>query len=399
MELSNLLTQSEIEIIPVKDFDNGLVFYVKNGKGLLRAKYGSAGGKGLCALVFDGVPLIKFHGDEYLCPTCEKFVSAGYGLNMCENKELEELGEIINAPFVNIKKSFDDLKPLLGLLPTGYYTFSDEELFPTDGQGNFFWNVSNDPALNQATCPAHDPQSFEWGKAIPKYILPTQSPKLFNPERVEHYRAKEDTRAVAYHFDAGSYLCALLDGHHKATAAALNGKAQKTLVIGSAYGLSFPHESNNGMSSSEVAQYLSMINYDFEYTWPSEILKTASKYYDVHSLACLEWAGDLSDGRLDEMLACEKPLEESMIRHLSHALYITENPRFVDFAISFCKNENYVHIWHDVFKLLSNVKNRQVEEFFIDYLVNDENLRPDVTKVVNDYFSGGGSDNADGVGQ
>jgi len=140
------------------------------------------------------------------------------------------------------------------------------------------------------------------------------------------------------------------------------------------------------MSSSEAYQYLSMVNYDFEYTWSSEILKTASKYYDVHSLACLEWAGDLSDSRLNEILTCEKPQEESMIRHLSYALYITENPRFIEFTISFCKNENYVHIWHDMFHLLSNIKCQQVEEFFIDYLVNDEKLRPDVTKIIDDYF-------------
>ena len=418
MKFSNLFAKSEIEIIPVKDFDNGLVFYVKNGRGLLRVKYGSLGDKGLCALVFDGVPLIKFHGDEYFCPTCEKFISAGYGLNVCKNKELKKLSEIFNAPFVNIKKSFDDLKPLFGLLPTGYYTLSDEELFLTDGQGNFFWNISNDPILNQATCPVYDPQSFEWSKAIPKYILPTQSPKLFNAERVAHYRIEENTRAIAYHFDVSGYLCALLDGHHKATAAALNGKAQKTLVISGAYSLSFPHESSNikpsidfnkvaiyedemvesfdktrknwgvgsRMSNAEFARFLSMKNDDFEYTWPSEILKTSGKYYEAYSLACLEWAGDISDSRLDEILAGKELHAESMMRHISHALYITENPRFIDFAIFICKNENYVHIWHDVFKLLSNVKNQRVEEFFIDYLVNDERLRPDITKIVDAYF-------------
>jgi hypothetical protein len=143
----------------------------------------------------------------------------------------------------------------------------------------------------------------------------------------------------------------------------------------------------NRMSNSEVTQYLSMENNDFEYTWSSEILKTASKYYDVYSLACLEWASDISDSRLDEILTDKKLHEESMIRHMAHALYITKNPRFVDFAISFCKNENYVHIWHDIFKLLSNIKNKWVEEFYVDYLINDEKLRPDVTKIVDDYFA------------
>jgi len=418
MKVVDLFSKSKIEIIPVKNFDNGIVFYVKNGKGLLRIKYGSLGDKGLCVLVFDGTPLIKYHGDEYLCPTCEKFISAGYGLSMCQNKELEKLGELFNAPFVSIKKSFVDLKPLFGLLPTGYYTFSDEELFPTDGKGNFFWNVTNNPVLNPATCPVHDPQSFEWSKPIPRYIVPTQSPKLFNAERAEYYRTKEDTRAIAYHFDVNGYLCTLLDGHHKATAAALNGEALRTLVIGGAYGLSIPYESNNmkariyfnnvviyedemiesldktrkvwsvgnRMSNDEVAQYLSMKNDDFEYAWPIEILKTSSNYYDVYSVACMEWVSDLSDRKIDEILADKTIHKESTIRHLCHALYITKNPRFVDFATSFCKDERYVIIWHDIFKLLANVKSQQVEDFFIDYLVSDEKLRPDITKIVDNYF-------------
>jgi hypothetical protein len=418
VRLFERFSQSKIEIIPVKDFRNGLVFYVKNGKGLLCVKYGSSGDNGLCALTFDGIPLMKFHGDEYLCPTCEKFISAGYGLSMSKNRAIEELGEIFNAPFVNIQKSFNDLKPLFGLLPTGYYTLSDEELFPTDGQGNFFWNVSNNPTLNYATCPVYDRESFERSSVIPKYIFPTQSPKLFNKSRVEYYRAKEDTRAIAYYFNEG-YLCALLDGHHKATAAALNAVPLKTLVIGGAGGFSFPYEPSgvkasiyfsnvtlyedemiespdktrklwgvgNRMSDEEVARYLAMKNDDFDHVWSPDILKTASNYYDVYSLACVECAGDLASDRIDEILVDKKTYEESLIRHIAHALYVTKNQKFFEFAFFVCRNENYVHVWHDIFKLLANIKNQQVEDFFIEYLVNDEKLRPDITKIVDDYWA------------
>jgi regulatory protein YycH of two-component signal transduction system YycFG len=140
------------------------------------------------------------------------------------------------------------------------------------------------------------------------------------------------------------------------------------------------------MSSDEVAHYLSMINKEFEYSWPSEILETASKYYDVYSLACLEWEHDLSDSRLNKILADKELLSESTVRHVAQALYVTENPRFAEFTIAFCKNEYYTHIWFDLFELLSKVKNQQVEDFFIDYLVNDEKRRPDITKIVDGYF-------------
>lgn len=381
---STVFAKAKIDIVHIKDFPGGLVFYVENGKGLLRLKQGVSGGNEFCFLVFDDVPLMKFHGDEYICPTCEQFISAGYGLGMSQNKAIEELGDVFNAPFVSVKKSFDDLKPLFGLLPTGYYSLSDEELFPTDGQGNFFWNVSNTPVRNSATCSVHDPDSFAWSSPIPKYLFPTQSPKLFNQKRAEQYRTRENARAVAYHIP-GTYLCALLDGHHKAVAAALNTAPVKTLVIGEQQGV---WNAGNRMGGGEVARYLALENSDFDHVvWPPEILETAKSYYDAYSLACLEWAGDLSDDRLDALLADKTLRDESMIRHVVHALCITKNPRFTEFAISFCKNDNYVLLWREIFTLLATVKNQRVEDFFVEYLINDEGARPEITRIVDGYFT------------
>jgi hypothetical protein len=218
------------------------------------------------------------------------------------------------------------------------------------------------------------------------------------------------------------YLCALLDGHHKATAAALDGKPVKTLVIGGACGYSVPHPltgmkafiyfhsaklnegemlesldemqktwsdvtAGNKMSEGEIAQYLSMKNDDFEYKWPEEILKTADNYFDVTTLARLEWAGNLSDSRLDTMLSDKDSQDESEIRNVALALCATNNPRFVDFAIHFCKDERYVHVWYELFKLLAKTKTRQVENFFIDFIVKDEKTRPYITKIVDGYFT------------
>lgn len=421
-----LFSNNKIDIIPLKyfDFNNGMIFYVKNGKGLLRLKYGSLADQSLCALMFDDIPLLKFHGDEYFCPTCEKLISAGYGLCHSDNKTIEELGAVFNAPFVSITQSFEALKPLLGLLPTGYYTLSDEELYPTDGQGNFFWNVSNTPTRNRATCPIYDPQNSHWSSPLPRYIFPTQSPRLYNESRVEYYRTPHNSRAIAYYFNEG-YLCALLDGHHKACAAALNAAPLKALVISGASCLSFPHEANGmkasiifknavlfeeemldsfdvtrkqwamgtGMNDNEVARCLALKNDDFNYVWPPEILQTANNYFDVYSLAYLEWADawaeTWADDPLNKILAQPEPFDSSIIYTIAHALYITKNPHFLEFAFFFGKDESFVDIWPALFKLLANIKNQPVEDFFVDFLVNDERLRPNITKIVDDYFAVG----------
>lgn len=63
----NFFKKSDTEVITIKNIDNhnsdwggnGVVFYVKNGKGLLAMKYGYLENNALATLVFGDVPLIK----------------------------------------------------------------------------------------------------------------------------------------------------------------------------------------------------------------------------------------------------------------------------------------------------------------------------------------------------
>lgn len=110
----NLLKKSNTEIITVKRINNhnsdwggdGVVFYVKNGKGSLSSKYGCLENDALATLVYVNTPLIKFRGEgPYFCPTCEKLVAAGYGLNMSDHHVISELRDILNREFVSLEKS------------------------------------------------------------------------------------------------------------------------------------------------------------------------------------------------------------------------------------------------------------------------------------------------------
>jgi len=142
---------------------------VKNGKGRLREKYGAKGEQGVHCILFDEIPLIKFHGDSYFCPTCEKLVAAGYGLDKIDRKAISEIRNLINIPFQSLEQSLYDISPLLRLLSSGYYALVDAQLYPTDGEGNFFWNVTNTPKLNKATAPVYD--HFNWSEENPMYLL------------------------------------------------------------------------------------------------------------------------------------------------------------------------------------------------------------------------------------
>ncbi len=325
--LPNFFKKYNTEIITVKQINNqnsncggnGVVFCVKNGKDLLSMKAGYCSSNGvLTTLVYGNTPLIKFCEDIYrdFCPDRkEKLISAGYGLNMSDQQVISELRGILNSKFISLEESVEALKPLLGLLPTGYYALVDTELCPTDGNGEFFWKLNNKPTYNKASCSIHN-EDGTYSEGFPYYILPTQPPSHYNPKQAEFYRHKDDYRALAYYM--AGYLCVLIDGHHKAVAAAIDKKKVKTLVIvptsfittinddalklkrgisikGTFFGekeLIIPFSKiiksfDGGIKREEAEKYLSVYNRDFDqyYDWPLEILEAEKIFPDVITVA------------------------------------------------------------------------------------------------------------------
>lgn len=422
----NLLKKSNTEIIIIKPPENhqmewggdGIVFYVKNGKGILSTKYGYLENDALATLVYGDIPLIKFQGDgPYFCPTCEKLVSAGYGLSMSDHKVISGLREVLNRKFVSLEESLENLKLLLGLLPTGYYALVDTELCPTNGNGEFFWKLNNTPTYNKASCPIYGGDGL-WSNEIPYYVLPAQPPSHYNPEQAEFYRNNDDYRAIAYYMEG--YLCTLIDGHHKAVAAALNRKKVKSLVIIPASSVTMPDDkkkftsgiSINGVflnekelvtSVKEVAElrksnqlkkevtkkYLSLRNEDFDksYEWTREILEIEKIFPDAVSMARQQWAGDVSDNRLNRILKNQESISDQDALNISVALYYLKNPRFKEMAFYFCKNYSYASVWYKIYGLLANIRDEEVENFFVDYLMEDDKKHPEIKKIIDKYFS------------
>ncbi len=423
----NIFKHENIEITQIKRImdrpsswgGDGIIFYVKNGKGLLTEKYGNYENHALATLVYDDIPLVKFHADEYFCPTCEKLVSVGYGLNMAQNNDIENLHEVLNAPFVSIEESFNNLKPIFGLLQTGYYALVDTELYPSNGNGEFFWRTLNSPKLNKASCPIYGGDGL-WSEPSPKYIIPTQPPTRFNRKQAEFYRNNNNYRAVAYYLDG--YLCGLIDGHHKAVASAIEKRPLKSLVIIPTTSAIHPNkniENDTGgislnsiflkgdemitplkesidsfgfrrISNGKTAQYLSRINYDFEdFKWDEDILSTEDYFPDPLALARIEWAGEISDERLDDIINGKEALSSTDVSNISSTLFILKNPRFKQLAFYFCKTKAWSDVMAEIFTLLTTIKDNDVEDFFVEYLVNYDYNYPqaELKKIVDNYFA------------
>lgn len=215
--------------------DEAILFCVKNGKGTLTTRSTKSDDHNDCyyQLLFNNKPI--FQGKYPYCPTCSGMLATGYGIENINSPELVKVSESLNSEFTGLENSFESIKPLLGLLDDGYYLLADTSLFPSDGNGNFFYSVPNELTYNEsATEYFYDSNFMGVAKGFPTFIYPTQSAELINERRVDEYaeiisKTSNPPRGLAY-YDSG-FICALLDGHHKACASSMLGKRFNCLTI------------------------------------------------------------------------------------------------------------------------------------------------------------------------
>lgn len=212
---------------------SAVLFSVKNGKNTICDRFGEMDNdyEYYAQLQLNGRPLAQGKYPE--CPTCKAMLATGYGIENIDCPELAAARTCMNSEFVNIIDSAEKIKPLLGLLRDGYYVLADTMCFPTDGDGNFFYEVPNELKYYDAACYGYY-IDFSTVHHFPLFLYPTQSSSLINSERVDYYREImrseiDPPRALAYHMYG--FMNLLLDGHHKACAAASLGRYVRCLTI------------------------------------------------------------------------------------------------------------------------------------------------------------------------
>ncbi|MBR5087859.1 MAG: hypothetical protein IK093_00370, partial [Ruminiclostridium sp.] len=183
-------------------------------------------------LMLNGKPIMQ--GEYPVCQTCCALLARGYGIEKTDCEELKTIRDKINSDYTGFRSALSNIEPILDLLDDGYYVVAYAKLYPTDGSGHFFMNVPDEMTDTDAACSDYYNSEFlTITQGFPAYIYPTQSNSSLDTERAAHYLESIDMdiapRAVAY-YDYG-FVCALLDGHHKAYAAAMKGCLLPALVI------------------------------------------------------------------------------------------------------------------------------------------------------------------------
>lgn len=423
---SNSKNHNSIEILKKVDSEkvtwnsDSILLWVNSDVGGLRFSKGRSS-KGLIKglLLLNDIPLIKWHDNEYSCPTCEKLISAGLGIERVDTKILKRI-RTITLERNNLEASIDRISPILNLLEQGFYLISFIKLHPTDGVGNFFWTINNSPKYLPSTCDTY--YMCNVAAAFPAFIMPTQSPAKFNSECVESYRerirAGEEFCGIAYYLDG--YLCGLLDGHHRATACLLEEEDFYCLTIIPLSGwCNYVNEKRESLlfsdyqidkndlpanyvevackkwarscglniSSNKVDEYINMVSESWNnMIWSKEFSEKAKSYITVEGLAAIQLAGDLTDERINRLQDFETRYQQEEMELVLKALIAKKDRRVLGLALKIGKSESCRPIWRSAFEYLATNKSQEAEDFFINFLINDDHTRPELTKIAEDYF-------------
>lgn len=387
----------------------GILVHIKTGKGMIKEVYGKHNGNSFMVLMMGDKPLVQFQGDEYYCPTCEKIIRAGYGLDSKEWSERIKANKKELAEIRLLNEEVEQIYPLLNLLREGYYVVLDTELYPTDGNGHFFWEPL-DEVPTPGSCIYYGGDG-EWGNLRPYFTMASQPPEKCDKNRVAYYMEHLEEKAVAYYLDG--YMTILLDGHHKTFAAALRHEKVKALVIipeGCTYqyddgrkGLRFADiefdiaqlgiceeqwkenrvtsERLNDIESRVIEKNFTEIKTGCPL--PIAIDGLVNYYPTVHEQADIDRAGEIKEEMLKEILAHHKGYtgEEACI--LMNALVALKHPLVYKMGEFFSKQPYDASALYEIVEALTRLpKTEELENLLIERMVALEDDYPDIKKII-----------------
>lgn len=181
--------------------------------------------------------------------TLTAILKAGYGNGVLDEGSIQNANDQVNQPFVDISTAIHRTAPLMGLMASGLYLLADCELYPVLRSEHHTTHLLNGTVFQGEAkfTTSMGGENFD----APLYFIPSQRADLLSPERIQHYIEQMERseyhcpRAIALYLNGSVSL--LLDGHHKAAAAAALGKRLRTLMI-------FPLQDEKAVSKAIQAE-------------------------------------------------------------------------------------------------------------------------------------------------
>ena len=342
----------------------------------------------------------------------------------CGLRRTEKIQKEINSNFISLEESIKTIEPLLKLFETDFYLIADAECYPTDGEKNFYWDISNKlkdfPATGSAYLVEEEESYYVFNQ--PVYLYPTQTTDCYNKERVEYYIEKfkncdnNEPRAIVYNF--GEFINFVIDGHHKACASALLGKPLKCLLIikGEGYRdwnkknyLKFLGTEIEGDKISDKYRELAKFEINIptksvsikegcvnKREWEQEYIESVKKFPDLTKYATI--VNDLvyekmeiTDDLMEYYLKKFDRESQRKVRIIIHNLEFSDKKKAKEFIIKYARASLKHKISNKLkvlmYEFLVKIKdNPEIEQVFIDYIVQNEDINDPILKIIDSYW-------------
>lgn len=312
--------------------------------------------------------------ENYWCPTCERMIRKYY--DSSSNSEIKKImtayRETMSCQNSRLDKLIESNRPVLSLLPSGKYTVSIRQIFPTFGENNIFSDFE-DNILTASTDNYYRFLGEERGhvsvNAMTSYMLPTQSKEAYSEDTLRAYR-KKDYLGRGLVVKLSGFLGCLLDGHHKATVAYERNKPLECLVI---------EPYLNGIVYKGIKRQENELNFDKIPTIDEWCyLQNFIEDNNLSSVDNLE--------KLAKEVVKNKHFYEEM-EQLIVALYVLKPDMLTDFYALILDNYLYKEIRLRYFRYLALLERTEsIEKLFLDFLINDDYDNKALTKLCEDYF-------------
>lgn len=370
-----------------------LLFEVKNGLGKLNMRYVKGENDETKVTYFLGDTPLIMANSEY-CPTCSVMIQLAEGREKVDKNILKILNNMNSIK--NLNDSFEKIKPLLSLLDEGYYILKEVDLIPTDGEGNYFWNLNSQSKNYIASAPYYFSREGSIIE-VPKFMLPSQGTNSYDKERVEYYRKRitNGEKLFGVAIELRGFMALLIDGHHKATAAYLEGKTLSCITIIDVFSFGDKNSGDEGVyyldnrisydklnNGEEIKAFYNKKNsngkiknkdekliLEPKYTNSINIEKPKFEFPDFRAIALSTLPEDTSDKKIEELLNYigENPLEE--LEYIFYNLKVYDKKRARELCLKILSKEEFMSLWDICIEFLAQYKDEKIEDVFINFLV------------------------------
>lgn len=421
---------------------------INNKEYTLVAVSASTGSFGMCSTTRQSDRELKetfYIGHEPLINVIQKSVNDKYS-----NKILHQISSIDHCGdfskraavvcidyFENNKNLQAAMQPVLDYIKNGLYVVYENEMFPTDGNGNFFWSsymVSHEfggSSTFSSVC------RLDYS-VPPAFLVPTESVATFTEKNLSPAieKVKKDEEAVGLCFHLSGMFCALLSNHHEVAAALMLGKKVRCLVIEPVRRIlasnEFEHDTTGELENEkflytccakiplskvgqplletffitracEVGKYTDVIIYSSEKpshlkgkkALPKEIVDKCDKLPDCEMLQSAAMISYLSDEEINALLQGETMLNDHYIINQNYYTSITialsylqykNFSKFLDFAIAILKNEELTAVHQYVATRLQPIMNEKISNLFKEILDNETPVYAPVRTLAEKYI-------------